>query len=124
MRFSPCDLQAIKAAGVTFADSLIERVIEERAKGDPATSARLRGELASAFGGSLKGLKPGSPQAMEAKRVLMRDGMWSQYLEVGIGPDAEIFTKAQPMSAVGCGAMIGLHPNRSGTILNLKSSWP
>jgi fumarylacetoacetate (FAA) hydrolase family protein len=107
---APCDLQAIKAAGVTFADSLIERVIEERAKGDSATSARLRGELASAFGGSLKGLKPGSPQAMEAKRVLMRDGMWSQYLEVGIGPDAEIFTKAQPMSAVGCGAMIGLHP--------------
>jgi fumarylacetoacetate (FAA) hydrolase family protein len=107
---APCDLQAIKAAGVTFADSLIERVIEERAKGDLSASARLRSELASAFGGSLKGLKPGSPQAMEAKRVLMRDGMWSQYLEVGIGPDAEIFTKAQPMSAVGCGAMIGLHP--------------
>jgi fumarylacetoacetate (FAA) hydrolase family protein len=107
---APCDLQAIKAAGVTFADSLIERVIEERAKGDSAASARLRGELATAFGGSLKGLKPGSPQAMEAKRVLMRDGMWSQYLEVGIGPDAEIFTKAQPMSAVGCGALIGLHP--------------
>ncbi len=107
---APCDLQAIKAAGVTFADSLIERVIEERAKGDAGASARLRGELAVAFGGSLKGLKPGSPQAMEAKRVLMRDGMWSQYLEVGIGPDAEVFTKAQPMSAVGCGAMIGLHP--------------
>ncbi len=107
---APCDLQAIKAAGVTFADSLVERVIEERAKGDATASARLRTELAEAFGGSLRGLKPGSPQAMEAKRVLMRDGMWSQYLEVGIGPDAEVFTKAQPMSAVGCGAMVGLHP--------------
>lgn len=111
---APCDLQAIKAAGVTFADSLIERVIEERAKGDLTAAARLRGELASVFGGSLKGLKPGSPEATEAKRVLMRDGMWSQYLEVGIGPDAEIFTKAQPMSAVGCGALIGLHS---------KSAW-
>jgi fumarylacetoacetate (FAA) hydrolase family protein len=107
---APCDLQAIKAAGVTFADSLVERVIEERAKGDAAASLRLRGELASAFGGSLRGLKPGSPEAMEAKRVLIRDGLWSQYLEVGIGPDAEVFTKAQPMSAVGCGAMVGLHP--------------
>lgn len=107
---APCDLQAIKAAGVTFADSLVERVIEERAKGDASASLRLRGELAKAFGGSLRGLKPGSPEAMEAKRVLIRDGLWSQYLEVGIGPDAEVFTKAQPMSAVGCGAMIGLHP--------------
>lgn len=111
---APCDLQAIKAAGVTFADSLIERVIEERAKGDLTAATRLRGELAIVFGGSLKGLKPGSPEAMEAKRVLMRDGLWSQYLEVGIGPDAEIFTKAQPMSAVGCGALIGLHS---------KSAW-
>jgi fumarylacetoacetate (FAA) hydrolase family protein len=107
---APCDLQAIKAAGVTFADSLVERVIEERAKGDAAASLRLRGELAKAFGGSLRGLKPGSPEAMEAKQVLIRDGLWSQYLEVGIGPDAEVFTKAQPMSAVGCGALIGLHP--------------
>ena len=111
---APCDLQAVKAAGVTFADSLIERVIEERAKGDAAVAARLRGELAAVFGGSLKGLKPGSPQAMEAKRLLIRDGLWSQYLEVGIGLDAEVFTKAQPMSAVGCGALIGLHP---------KSQW-
>lgn len=107
---APCDLQAIKAAGVTFADSLIERVIEERAKGDAAAAVRLRRELLEAFGGSLSRLRPGSPQAEEAKRVLMRDGLWSQYLEVGIGPDAEVFTKAQPMSAVGCGAKIGLHP--------------
>jgi fumarylacetoacetate (FAA) hydrolase family protein len=107
---APCDLQSIKAAGVTFADSLVERVIEERAKGDAAASLKLRGELAKAFGGSLNGLKPGSPEAMEAKRVLIRDGLWSQYLEVGIGPDAEVFTKAQPMSAVGTGARVGLHP--------------
>jgi fumarylacetoacetate (FAA) hydrolase family protein len=111
---APCDLQAIKAAGVTFADSLVERVIEERAKGDAAAAARLREELAAAFGGALEGLAPGSPEAMAAKQVLIRDGLWSQYLEVGIGPDAEIFTKAQPMSAVGCGHRIGLHP---------KSAW-
>ncbi len=111
---APCDLQAIKAAGVTFADSLVERVIEERAKGDPQAALRLRGELTAAFGGQLHQLKPGSPEAMEAKQVLIRAGLWSQYLEVGIGPDAEVFTKAQPMSAVGVGAQIGLHP---------KSEW-
>jgi fumarylacetoacetate (FAA) hydrolase family protein len=111
---APCDLQAVKAAGVTFADSLIERVIEERAKGDVQAAHRLRGELAGAFGGSLKGVRPGSAEAEEAKRVLIAGGLWSQYLEVGIGPDAEIFTKAQPLSAVGCGALVGLHP---------KSKW-
>ena len=111
---APCDLQAIKAAGVTFADSLVERVIEERAHGDVMAAQRLRMELAESFGGSLTGIKPGTPEAAAAKETLMRDGMWSQYLEVGIGPDAEIFTKAQPMSAVGCGAAIGLHP---------KSEW-
>lgn len=111
---APCDLQAVKAAGVTFAESLIERVIEERAKGDVAASHKLRAELSAAFGGALDGLKPGSPQAEDARAVLIREGLWSQYLEVGIGPDAEIFTKAQPMSAVGCGAAVGLHP---------KSEW-
>jgi len=111
---APCDLQAIKAAGVTFADSLIERVIEERARGDVLAAQHLRIDLTNAFGGSLAGLKPGSPAAMEAKAVLEKAGQWSQYLEVGIGPDAEIFTKAQPLSAVGCGAEIGLHP---------KSEW-
>jgi fumarylacetoacetate (FAA) hydrolase family protein len=111
---APCDLSAIKAAGVTFADSLIERVIEERAKGDPAAAERLRGELGELLGGSLTGLKPGSPAAMQLKAALIERGLWSQYLEVGIGPDAEVFTKAQPMSAVGCGAEIGLHP---------KSEW-
>jgi fumarylacetoacetate (FAA) hydrolase family protein len=111
---APCDLQAIKAAGVTFADSLIERIIEERAKGDPTAATALRKELTTALGGSLVGLEPGSPAAAEAKSVLVKQGLWSQYLEVGIGPDAEIFTKAQPMSTVGCCAKIGLHP---------KSEW-
>jgi fumarylacetoacetate (FAA) hydrolase family protein len=111
---APCDLAAIKAAGVTFADSLVERVIEERAKGDPKAAETLRGELAELLGGSLSGLKPGSEAAMALKAALVGRGLWSQYLEVGIGPDAEVFTKAQPMSAVGCGAAVGLHP---------KSEW-
>ncbi len=106
---APCDLQAIKAAGVTFAASLLERVIEERAKGDPAAAASVRGELSELLG-DLRRLKPGSEDAARAKALLQREGLWSQYLEVGIGPDAEVFTKAQPMSAVGFGAEIGLHP--------------
>jgi fumarylacetoacetate (FAA) hydrolase family protein len=107
---APCDLQAVKAAGVTFADSLLERVIEERAKGDPANAAKVRRSLASVLNVGMIGAIPGSPAAAEVKAVLVREGLWSQYLEVGIGPDAEIFTKAQPMSAVGLGAEIGLHP--------------
>jgi fumarylacetoacetate (FAA) hydrolase family protein len=107
---APCDLQALKATGVTFADSLIERVIEERTAGDARAAQELRDRLTSVFGGSLRGVKPGSPEALAAKEMLMRDGLWSQYLEVGIGPDPEVFTKAQPMSAVGCGADIGMHP--------------
>jgi fumarylacetoacetate (FAA) hydrolase family protein len=107
---APCDLQAVKACGVTFADSMIERVIEERAGGDLQEAARLRAEISERLGGMLNGIEPGSSQAAEAKRVLLQHGLWSQYLEVGIGPDAEIFTKAQPLSAVGCGAAIGVHP--------------
>ncbi|MFN5999618.1 MAG: fumarylacetoacetate hydrolase family protein [Paracoccaceae bacterium] len=106
---APCDLQAIKAAGVTFAGSMIERVIEERAKGDPARAEAIRGELAGILGGSLRGVRPGSETAAAVKEKLQAAGMWSQYLEVGIGPDAEVFTKAPPMAAVGCGAEIGVH---------------
>ncbi len=105
---APCDLQAIKACGVTFAGSMVERVIEERAKGDPAQAALLRTQLAEAIGSRLDALRPGSPEAMQAKRVLIREGIWSQYLEVGIGPDAEVFTKAPVLSAVGAGAAIGI----------------
>ncbi len=107
---APCDLQAIKAAGVTFADSLIERVIEERAKGSAAAAGRIRAELAASLGEEITAITPGSSEAEAIKAVLTREGLWSQYLEVGLGPDAEIFTKAQPMSAVGVGAAVGLHP--------------
>ncbi len=107
---APCDLQAVKACGVTFARSMIERVIEERAEGDASRADEIRGKVASVIGHSLRDLVPGSTQAEEVKAFLQGEGMWSQYLEVGIGPDAEVFTKAQPMSAVGWGADIGLHP--------------
>jgi fumarylacetoacetate (FAA) hydrolase family protein len=110
---APIDLQAIKAAGVTFPISMLERVIEERARGDLALAGRLREEVHALVGGDLATLKPGSPQAMALKDILVSRGAWSQYLEVGIGPDAEIFTKSQPMSAVGWGADAGVHPASS-----------
>jgi fumarylacetoacetate (FAA) hydrolase family protein len=105
---APVDLQAIKAAGVTFARSLLERVIEEQARGAPDKAAVVRAEVEGALGGAIDGLVPGSPQAADLKRLLQAKGLWSQYLEVGIGPDAEIFTKAPPMAAVGTGAAIGI----------------
>jgi len=111
---APIDLQAVKAAGVTFATSMLERVVEEQAKGDPAKADSIRASLVESIGTDLGQIVPGSPQALTLKEVLIAQGMWSQYLEVGIGPDAEIFTKAQPLSAVGYGADIGIHP---------KSSW-
>ena len=107
---APIDLQAIKAAGVTFAVSMLERVIEERARGNPAAAAAIRTEISRVIGDDFARLKPGSAQAMRLKQVLIEQGAWSQYLEVGIGPDAEIFSKAQPMSAVGTGFDAGIHP--------------
>lgn len=107
---APCDLQAIKACGVTFAVSLLERVLEEQAKGDPARAVELRGELQASIGGNLAEIVPGSDAAMRLKAELIERGLWSQYMEVGIGPDAEVFTKSQPMSSVGHGVPIGLHP--------------
>lgn len=107
---APIDLQAVKACGVTFARSMIERVIEERAGGDPGRADAIRGRVARVIGDSLRDLVPGSDEAAEVKRLLQHEGLWSQYLEVGIGPDAEVFTKAQPMAAVGWGASVGLHP--------------
>lgn len=106
---APIDLQAIKAAGVTFVTSMLERVIEERARGNPESAVRIRAEMGRLVGEDLRALKPGSPQAERVKAALIVEGAWSQYLEVGIGPDAEIFTKAQPMSVVGCGADAGFH---------------
>jgi fumarylacetoacetate (FAA) hydrolase family protein len=110
---APVDLQAIKAAGVTFAVSMLERVIEEKARGNPAAAATIRAEIVSLVGEDFAKLRPGSPEAMRLKQVLIEQGSWSQYLEVGIGPDAEIFTKAQPMSSVGTGADAGLLPSSS-----------
>ncbi len=107
---SPVDLQAVKAAGVTFARSLLERVIEEQAKGDPEKAAAIRASVEKQLGGDLRKLKPGSKEALELKKTLIAAGAWSQYLEVGIGEDAEIFTKAQPLSSVGHGMAAGLHP--------------
>jgi fumarylacetoacetate (FAA) hydrolase family protein len=107
---APIDLQAVKAAGVTFADSMLERVIEEQAKGDSGRAQAIRGQLAPVLGDSLRGLVAGSEQAAKVKALLQDMGLWSQYLEVGIGPDAEIFTKAQPMSSVACGDTVGIHP--------------
>ena len=110
---APIDLQAIKAAGVTFAISMLERVIEERARGDMNAAGAIRDEVTRLVGDDLSRLKPGSPEAMRLKEVLIQQGAWSQYLEVGIGPDAEIFTKSQPMAAVGTGMDAGIHPNSS-----------
>ncbi|MGH8855176.1 MAG: fumarylacetoacetate hydrolase family protein [Telluria sp.] len=108
---APCDLQAIKACGVTFAVSLLERVIEEQAKGIPARAAELRQQLQATIGGNLADIKPGSDAALRLKGELVNRGLWSQYMEVGIGPDAEVFTKSQPMSAIGHGSEVGLHPS-------------
>lgn len=107
---APCDLQAVKACGVTFARSLVERVIEERAGGKPELANEIRGRISTVVGEQLRDLKPGSPEAEQVKAVLIEAGLWSQYLEVGIGPYAEVFTKAQPLSSVGFGAAVGLHP--------------
>ena len=107
---APCDLQPVKACGVTFARSMVERVIEERAKGNPERADAIRGKIGGIIGDSLKNIRAGSPEAAQVKKMLMGEGLWSQYLEVGIGPDAEVFSKAQALSAVGTGAEIGLHP--------------
>ncbi len=107
---APCDLQVVKACGVTFARSMIERVIEEKAAGDPALAVRVRERVTALIGDSLRNLKAGSPEAARVKAALIEEGVWSQYLEVGIGPDAEVFTKAPVLSSVGWGADVGLHP--------------
>ncbi|MGW8134020.1 fumarylacetoacetate hydrolase family protein [Sphingomonas zeae] len=105
---SPIDLQCVKAAGVTFAVSALERVIEERARGDHAKAAGLRGTLEAALGGNIRSVIPGSPEAAQLKDALIAEGLWSQYLEVAIGPDAEIFTKSPVLSTVGWGMPVGV----------------
>jgi fumarylacetoacetate (FAA) hydrolase family protein len=110
---APIDLQAVKAAGVTFVVSMLERVIEEQARGEATRANEVRAEITATIGDDLRKLKPGSDQAKALKELLIRKKVWSQYLEVGIGPDAEVFTKAQPMSAVGHLAEAGLNPMSS-----------
>jgi fumarylacetoacetate (FAA) hydrolase family protein len=111
---APIDLQAVKASGVTFVASMLERVIEEQARGDAGKAESVRRAISAVIGENLSSVVPGSPEAARLKEVLLEQGVWSQYLEVGIGPDAEIFTKAQPMSSVGLGDEVGIHP---------KSAW-
>ncbi len=111
---APIDLQAVKAAGVTYVRSMLERVIEERCRGDASRAEAVRGEVRAIIGDDLAALVPGSAEAMKVKAALVEKGWWSQYLEVGIGPDAEIFTKCPPMAAVGTGSKVGVHP---------KSEW-
>lgn len=111
---APCDLHALKASGVTFVASMLERVIEEQARGDALRAESVRKAVVDVIGDNLANVRPGSDEAARLKEVLVAQGMWSQYLEVGIGPDAEIFTKSQPLSAVGVGAEVGIHP---------KSEW-
>lgn len=110
---APCDLQAIKACGVTFASSMVERVIEEQAAGDAQRANEVRAKVGAAIGDSLKTIKAGSPEAARVKKALQQEGLWSQYLEVGIGPDAEVFSKSQTLSSVGTGADVGIHPMSS-----------
>ena len=105
---APVDLQCVKAAGVTFAVSAMERVIEERAKGVPGKAQAIREELAARIGTDIRKVIPGSPEAQKLKDALIADGLWSQYLEVAIGPDAEVFTKAPPLSSVGWGDYVGI----------------
>ncbi|MBB3214622.1 fumarylacetoacetate (FAA) hydrolase family protein [Herbaspirillum sp. Sphag1AN] len=111
---APIDLQAVKASGVTFVASMLERVIEEQARGDAGKAEAIRAAITAVIGDNLSNVIPGSEAAATLKQVLLAQGVWSQYLEVGIGPDAEIFTKAQVLSAVGLGDEVGIHP---------KSAW-
>ncbi len=110
---SPIDLQCVKASGVTFAVSALERVIEERARGDAGAASAVRERLEARIGGSIRSIVPGSAEAATLKAALIDDGMWSQYLEVAIGPDAEIFTKSPVLSTVGWGAEIGVRSDSS-----------
>ncbi|TXC71373.1 fumarylacetoacetate hydrolase family protein [Sphingomonas ginsenosidivorax] len=110
---SPIDLQCVKASGVTFAVSAMERVIEEQARGDASAAADVRARLEGRIGGSMRAVVPGSPEAAALKQALIDEGLWSQYLEVAIGPDAEIFTKSPVLSTVGWGAEVGIRSDSS-----------
>ena len=122
---APTDLQVIKAAGVTFASSMIERVIEEKAGGDALRAEEIRALVQAAIGDNLRDLKPGSPEAMRLKQVLIEQKMWSQYLEVGIGPDAEIFTKAhEALLSLALLSSSALRPSKSRRLTSLPNVAP
>ena len=110
---APCDLQAVRACGVTFVSSMVERVIEEHARGDADKADSIRRAIGEEIGAGIRSVKPGSPEAIRLKESLIKRELWSQYLEVGIGPDAEVFNKAQPLSVVGVGAEIGIRADSS-----------
>ena len=112
---APCDLQTVKACGVTFASSMIERLVEEQVKGDPQAAKTFRDALSQELKFDLATIKPGSAEAMATKAVLVKKGLWSQYLEVGIGPDAEVFSKAPPMASLGTGETLGIRDDSHWT---------
>lgn len=110
---APCDLQTIKACGVTFANSMLERLVEEQSQGDPAKASQFRQSLEGELNVDLARIKPGSREAENVKQALLKKNLWSPYLEVGIGPDAEVFSKASPMAAIGTGETLGIHSDSS-----------
>lgn len=105
---SPVDLQCLKACGVTFAVSALERLIEERARGDAVAAQKVRETLEQRVGAQLSAVRPGSAEAARLKAALLAAGLGSQYLEVALGPDAEVFTKGPVLSSVGWGDWIGV----------------
>ncbi len=121
---SPADMQAIKASGVTFAQSMVERVIEERAAGDADLAQEIRNRVTAVIGDSLSGIEPGSPKAMQVKAALQAEGMWSQYLEVGIGPTPRCLPNANLWHRWAMALDVGIHPMSNWNNLNLKSCWP
>ncbi len=110
---APCDLQTIKACGVTFANSMLERLVEEQSQGDPAKASQFRQSLEGELNVDLAKIKPGSREAENVKQALLKKNLWSPYLEVGIGPDAEVFSKASPMAAIGTGETLGIRSDSS-----------
>jgi len=106
---TPIDLQAVKAVGLTFVNGLLQRFADDN--GGAATVAKME----KAAGVALGKILPGSEEAARLRTALMEDGLWNDTLEVGFGPDVELFTKAQPLSAVGTGAEIAVLPTSKQT---------
>ena len=71
----PADIQSIKAAGVTFVRSMVERVIEEQAKGEASKAEEIRAAFTKEVGASLTTVRPGSPEAAKLKAAFI--SRWS-----------------------------------------------